>query len=73
MVLRYNFYLIYTWVKLTTSLHEITTSLQMKPNSVHFIKNELNLLYPGTMIKQDTMIEQGIMSEQDIMSEQGSQ
>ena len=32
---------------------------------VHFLlKNELNLLYPGTMIEQDTMIEQGIMSEQ---------
>ena len=41
--------------------------------STFLLKNELNLLYPGTMIEQDTMIEQGIMSEQDIMSEQGSQ
>ena len=32
---------------------------------VHFLlKNELNLLYPDTMIEPDTLIERNIISEQ---------
>ena len=46
--------LIYIWVKLTISLHEIMTSLQMRQLQYIFIKNELYLLYLIQWIKPDT-------------------